>query len=169
LGRPFFYRIDKPDRHMKKKRACGLSCSIAEGVSVFGDQWTLLIVRDALFGVTRFEQFQRNLGISRNLLARRLADLTDHDLLKRVPQREGSQRWDYLPTDKCRDLVPVLLAMGQWSEKWMPASAGRRAIPIERKTGRQVDLQIRRKLDGKKVRNTAIAFKPAPASTHRTA
>ena len=162
-------RVDAPDRHMKKKRNRGLRCSIAEGVSVFGDQWTLLIVRDSLFGVTRFEQFQKSLGISRNLLARRLADLTEHGLLDRVPQREGSQRWDYLPTDKCRDLVPVLLAMSQWSEKWMPTTAGRLAIPIERRTGRQLDLQVRRKLDGKRVRNTAIAFKPGSGSAHRTA
>jgi DNA-binding HxlR family transcriptional regulator len=154
---------------MIKKKARGLSCSIAESVGIIGDQWTLLIVRDALFGVTRFEQFQKSLGISRNLLARRLADLTEQGLLDRVPQREGSRRWDYLPTAKCRDLIPVLLAMGQWSEKWMPASADRRAIPIERKTGRQVDLQVRRKLDGKRVRNTAIVFKPGSGTAHRSA
>jgi DNA-binding HxlR family transcriptional regulator len=154
---------------MAKKKNRGMSCSIAESVGVIGDQWTLLIVRDALFGVTRFEQFQKSLGISRNLLARRLADLTDQGLLERVPQREGSRRWDYLPTDKCRDLIPVLLAMGQWSEKWLSASAGRRTIPIERTSGRQVDLQIRRKLDGRRVRNAAIVFKPGPGTAHRSA
>lgn len=154
---------------MTTRKARGLSCSIAESVAAFGDQWTLLIVRDALFGVTRFEQFQKSLGISRNLLSRRLADLTEQGLLKRVPQRQGSRRWDYLPTEQCRDLIPVLLALGQWSEKWMPKSAGRRAIPIERRTGRQLDLQIRRKTDGRRVRNTAIAFKPGPGSAHRMA
>jgi len=154
---------------MKINNTRGLRCSIAEGLSVCGDQWTLLIVRDALFGVTRFEQFQRNLGISRNLLVSRLADLTDQGLLTRVPQREGSRRWDYLPTDKCRDLIPVLLALGQWSEKWMPATASRRAIPIERKTGRQVDLQIRGKADGRRIRNASIAFKPGPTTPRRPA
>ena len=69
-----------------------LVCPIAQSLSVLGEQWTLLILRDVLFGYSRFEEFQSSLGISRNLLSRRLAEMVESCLLERRPLHEGAKR-----------------------------------------------------------------------------
>ena len=86
-------------------------CSIARSLEVIGERWTLLILRDAVVGLTRFEEFQANLGIASNVLTSRLKRLCDEGLLERVPDPERPGRPKYLLTDKGRDLQPILLAM----------------------------------------------------------
>ena len=82
-----------------------------------GEWWSMLIVRDAFLGVTRFDDFQRRLGISRNILQQRLARLVDAGVLAREPYSEHPPRHDYRLTDKGRDLWPVLTAMRQWGDR----------------------------------------------------
>ena len=93
-----------------------MDCSVAQCLEVVGDWWTMLIVRDTFLGVTRFEDFQRRLGISRNILQQRLAKLVDNGILVRVPYSEHPPRSDYRLTPKGRDLWPVLTAMRQWGD-----------------------------------------------------
>ena len=93
-----------------------MDCSVAQCLEVVGDWWTMLIVRDAFLGVTRFEDFQRRLGISRNILQQRLTKLADSGILVRVPYSEHPPRADYRLTPKGRDLWPVLTAMRQWGD-----------------------------------------------------
>jgi len=135
-----------------------LSCPIAESLALLGDQWTLLIVRDAIFGLTRFEQFQQSLGISRNLLARRLKTLVETGLLECRPQQPGGRRNDYVATKKCRDLIPVLMALGQWQDKWSPHPDGPRVVPLDRTTGHPVRLRIRPADDHSGVKADAVVF-----------
>lgn len=93
-------------------------CPIARALAELGDQWTLLIVRDALLaGRCRFSEFRESLGISRNLLTVRLSQLCEAGILERVPVT-NSKRHAYLPTKKCQDLRIVILAMAKWGEKW---------------------------------------------------
>lgn len=94
-----------------------LSCPVARCLSVLGDQWTFLIVRDSFSGKTRFNEFEQSLGISKNLLSRRLIHLCDLGVLERcaIP---GSKRYEYLPTEKCLDLRPVILSMAAWGNRW---------------------------------------------------
>ena len=94
-----------------------MHCSVAQCLEVVGDWWTLLIVRDAFLGVTRFEELQHRLGISRNILNQRLNSLADHGILEKHPYREHPPRYDYKLTPKGRDLWPVLTAMRQWGDK----------------------------------------------------
>jgi len=94
-----------------------MHCSVAQCLEVVGEWWTLLIVRDAFLGVTRFDDFQRRLGISRNVLNQRLARLVEHGVLAKVPYSEHPPRYDYRLTDKGRDLWPVLTTMRQWGDK----------------------------------------------------
>jgi len=135
-----------------------LSCPIAESLALLGDQWTLLIVRDAIFGLTRFEQFQQSLGISRNLLARRLKTLVENGLLECQPQQPGGRRNDYVATKKCRDLIPVLMALGQWQDKWAPHPNGPRVVPRDRATGAPVRLRIRPVEEQGGVKADAVVF-----------
>jgi len=101
---------------MERKSFAGMDCSVAQCLEVVGEWWSMLIVRDAFLGVTRFEDFQRRLGISRNILQQRLTKLVDTGVLTRVPYSEHPPRVDYRLTGKGRDLWPVLTAMRQWGD-----------------------------------------------------
>src|SRR5438552_5882067 len=95
-----------------------MHCSVAQCLEVVGEWWTLLIVRDAFLGVTRFDEFQRRLGISRNVLNQRLKRLVEAGILRRAPYSEHPPRYDYNLTDKGRDLWPVLTTMRQWGDRY---------------------------------------------------
>lgn len=94
------------------------ACSTAQALEVVGEWWTLLIVRDAFFGVRRFEDFTRRLGLSRSVLAGRLAKLVEQGILDTRQYADRPARFEYLLTDKGRDLFPVLVALQQWGDRW---------------------------------------------------
>ncbi|MDQ2677217.1 MAG: helix-turn-helix transcriptional regulator [Actinomycetota bacterium] len=103
---------------MQRKSFEAMNCSVAQCLEVVGEWWSMLIVRDAFLGVRRFDEFQSRLGISRNILASRLAGLVDAGVLDKVPYQERPVRHEYRLTDKGRDLWPVLTAMRQWGDRW---------------------------------------------------
>ncbi|MEM6410562.1 MAG: helix-turn-helix domain-containing protein [Pseudomonadota bacterium] len=110
------------------------TCPIAGFLNTFGDAWTLLIIREAFYGATRFSEFQRNTGIARNLLTDRLTSLVDQGLLEREDIGEHGTRYAYQLTEKGRSLVPVFVAMVQWSNENIYSEADAPVHLIERKT-----------------------------------
>lgn len=102
---------------MERKSFADMHCSVAQCLEVVGEWWSLLILRDAFLGVTRFEEFQQRLEISRNILNQRLARLVEAGVLIKVPYTARPQRFDYKLTDKGRDLWPVITAMRQWGDE----------------------------------------------------
>ncbi len=117
------------------------NCPIAKTLAAVGDQWTLMIVRDAFRGRRRFEEFQASLEISRNLLTSRLKRMVEDGLLERY-LIDGSKRHGYRPTEKCLALRPTLLAMAEWGEDWYADPAGRRLLIQERESGAEVGLRF---------------------------
>jgi len=103
---------------VKRTSVKDMNCSVAQCLEVIGDWWTPLIVRDLLFGVRRFDDIQERLGISRNVLTQRLELLVDHDIVERRPYQEHPPRFDYVLTERGRDLWPVIQAMKQWGDRW---------------------------------------------------
>jgi DNA-binding HxlR family transcriptional regulator len=101
---------------VERKSFAGMACSVAQCLEVVGEWWSLLIVRDAFLGVTRFDQFQGRLGISRNVLQQRLTRLVETGVLRKVPYSEHPARYDYRLTQAGHDLWPVLTAMRQWGD-----------------------------------------------------
>ena len=95
-----------------------MNCSIGQSLEVVGEWWSLLIIRDAFFGVTRFDEFQERLGIARNVLNQRLSHLVDEGVFERVAYNEHPPRFDYVLTDQGRDLWPVVVALRQWGDRW---------------------------------------------------
>ena len=95
-----------------------MHCSVAQCLEVVGEWWSMLIVRDAMLGVTRFDQFQERLGISRNILKQRLDNLTDHGVLEKVLYSDQPARYEYRLTAKGQDLGPVVTTMRQWGDKY---------------------------------------------------
>lgn len=95
------------------------SCSIARTLEVIGDRWTMLILRDAFRGVRRFDAFQRDLGIARNLLTDRLTKLVEHGVLEKQLYQDHPPRYEYRLTRKGIDLSPALVALMRWGDKWL--------------------------------------------------
>src|SRR6188768_1957095 len=93
-------------------------CPIARSLDAIGDWWSLLIIREALFGVRRFGEFQSNLGMAKNILATRLRSLLDHGILTTAPASDGSAYQEYVLTPKGRGTFPVLVALRQWTEEF---------------------------------------------------
>jgi DNA-binding HxlR family transcriptional regulator len=103
---------------VERKSFADMHCSVAQCLEVVGEWWSMLIVRDAFLGVSRFDQFQERLGISRNVLNQRLANLVAAGVLVKIPYSDHPPRHDYRLTDKGRDLWPVLTTMRQWGDKY---------------------------------------------------
>ena len=101
---------------MERKSLAAMDCSVAQCLEVVGEWWSMMIVRDAFLGYSRFDELQSRLGISRNILTQRLAHLVEAGVLAKVPYSERPARYDYRLTDKGRDLWPVLTAMRQWGD-----------------------------------------------------
>lgn len=95
------------------------NCAIPAAVEAVGERWAFLILRGAFNGLHHFEEFQSTLGIARNILSNRLARLVEHEILKREPDPADRRRIAYLLTPKGRALLPVLIALRQWGEKWV--------------------------------------------------
>jgi DNA-binding HxlR family transcriptional regulator len=95
-----------------------MHCSVAQCLEAVGEWWSLLVIRDVFLGVTRFDDLQARLGISRNILNQRLGHLVEVGVLVRIPYSEHPPRYDYRLTDKGRDLWPVLTAMRQWGDRY---------------------------------------------------
>jgi DNA-binding HxlR family transcriptional regulator len=92
-------------------------CSVARALEVVGERWTILILRDAFLGVRRFDDFQRSLGVARNVLQTRLRRLVDEGLLERRAYQERPVRHEYCLTPRGEDLWPVLLALMEWGDR----------------------------------------------------
>jgi DNA-binding HxlR family transcriptional regulator len=94
-------------------------CGITAALEVVGERWSFLILRGAFNGLRHFEEFQTNLGIARNILSNRLGRLVEHGILRRDPDPADRRKVTYRLTEKGRDLLPVLLSLRQWGERWI--------------------------------------------------
>jgi len=93
-------------------------CPIARSLSVIGDRWTMLLIRELLFGTKRFDEFQAQTGMSSHLLSTRLTRLEEEGVVKRTPYQDRPVRYDYRLTEKGKDLFPVILSLGGWGNEW---------------------------------------------------
>ena len=99
-------------------------CSIARTLSILGDRWTMLILRNAFMGMRRFDDFQQNLGVTRHVLSERLKRLVEHEILIKAAYFDRQERFEYRLTDKGLELYPILLSMSKWADKWMDDGLG---------------------------------------------
>lgn len=93
-------------------------CTVERTLDVIGDRWTVLILRDAFYGVRRFHEFVEDLGIARNVLTDRLKRLVEHGVLERQRYEDRPPRDEYRLTPKGKELLPVLLTLMRWGDRW---------------------------------------------------
>ncbi len=135
---------------MRRTSLEGADCPIARSLDVIGDWWSLLIIRDAMLGVRRFGEFQKSLGVAKNILAARLRTLVEQGILETAPASDGSAYQEYLLTPKGRDLFPVLVALRQWGEDHCFESGGKVAtVLVDLERGRPVRKLELRSEDGR--------------------
>jgi len=139
-------------------------CGVAQALDLLGDGWTLRIVRDAFFGARRFRDFERRLGIAKNVLSARLQHLVDEGIFERVDVGSSGERFEYRLTDKGEALLPVLTALREWSDEWV---FGRGREPMrfrDRRTGRLVPRLRVRDADGRVLGRRDLRAEPGPGA-----
>ena len=142
-------------------------CPIARSLDAIGDWWSLLIIRDALLGIRRFSEFQKNIGLAKNILTVRLRTLVDQGILKTAPASDGSAYQEYVLTPKGRGVFPVLVALRQWSEEFCCERDGFPTLLVDRTKGRPVrKLELRSK-DGRLLGEGDIEVRANPSLKRR--
>jgi DNA-binding HxlR family transcriptional regulator len=129
---------------MQRKCLDGSSCPVARSLDSIGDWWTLLIVRDAMLGMRRFSEFQRSMGLARNVLSVRLKKLVADGVMTMGPAADGTAYQEYVLTEKGEALLPVLVAMRQWGEQYLFQPGEPRQELVNRRSGKKLErLRVR--------------------------
>ena len=152
---------------VKRTSLEGDGCPIARSLDVLGDWWSFLIIREALMGVSRFGEFQRRLGLAKNILTVRLRALIDQGILATAPASDGSAYQEYRLTPKGRGVFPILVALRQWSEEFDEHPEEIATLMVDRENGKPVRKLALYSEDGRLLDATDIALKPRRAKHWR--
>jgi len=151
---------------VKRTSLEGAACPVARSLDAIGDWWSLLIVRDAFDGIRRFGEFQKSLGVAKNILSDRLRTLVAHGILAVAPASDGSAYQEYVLTDKGRALFPVIVGLRQWGEDHYYGPAEAHSTLIDRKRGQAVRRLEIRAQDGRLLEpDDTVVQKTTPAAT----
>jgi DNA-binding HxlR family transcriptional regulator len=169
IGEPFAGRGAVPtdlhhDSHLwqpvgvQRKSFSEVPCPIAQSLEQVGEAWCLLILRDVFLGVRRFQDLERRLGIAPSTLTRRLGALCERGLLTQRVYAERPTRWEYSLTSKGADLLPVLLALGAWGNRWLT----RAIIQVDPESGRELEPVLIDRRSGRQLDSTSVALAAGP-------
>lgn len=145
---------------VKRTSLAGDPCPIARSLDAIGDWWSLLIIRDAMLGRRRFSEFQRSLGLAKNILTVRLRALVERGILTTEPAADGSAYRDYVLTPKGRGLFPILVALRQWSEEFDEHPEEIATVLIDRASGQPVRKLVLSSADGRPLQPNDTTLKP---------
>lgn len=148
---------------MERTAFSGMTCPIARALDRVGEWWSILILRDALHGLTRFDQFQESLGIAPNMLSRRLKALVEAGMLEPRLYCERPPRHEYLLTDRGREFREVLVALFAWGSRHF-SPEGASVLLVDTATGRVADPVLVDRATGRSVLDPSFAFAPGPAA-----
>jgi DNA-binding HxlR family transcriptional regulator len=151
---------------MQRKSFEKLECPVARSLERVGEWWSILIMRDAIYGNTRFDQFQTNLGIAPNMLTRRLAVLVEAGLLEKRLYCEKPPRYEYIVTPRGRDFRPVLWSLQTFGNKYF-APEGESVMLVDKETGERAEPILVDRLTGKPITEATHTNAPGPAASPR--
>ncbi|MBV8119710.1 MAG: helix-turn-helix transcriptional regulator [Alphaproteobacteria bacterium] len=152
---------------MRRKSFGNMQCPIARSLERVGEWWSILILRDAFHGLSRFDQFQESLGIAPNMLTRRLNSLVEAGLLERRRYSERPPRDEYVLTETGRDFRPVLWALLAWGNKHF-APEGKSVVIVDNHTGEEVEPVLADRKSGRPLVAPAFRSAAGPAADMRT-
>ncbi len=152
---------------MQRKSFGNMQCPVARSLERVGEWWSILILRDAFYGLTRFDEFQKSLGVAPNMLTRRLNALVEAGLLARRRYSERPPRDEYVLTPRGRDFRPVLLTLLAWGNKHF-APEGASVQLADAETGAAVEPVLVDAASGRRIAGRAFAVVPGPAADDRT-
>ncbi|SFJ29991.1 winged helix-turn-helix transcriptional regulator [Bradyrhizobium sp. cf659] len=144
----------------KQGRLANKECSVARAMEIVGDRWSILILREAYYGVKRFDEFEMYVGIAPNILSARLKKLVSAGVMRRVPLPEHSGRYEYVLTDKGRDFFPAYLALKKWGDDWLAESEGPQVVFLDREAGRPIEYPELKRADGRPLRLEDVEIVP---------
>lgn len=148
---------------MQRKSFGNMQCPIARSLERVGEWWSILILRDAFYGLTRFDEFQKSLDIAPNMLTRRLTALVEEGLLERRQYSERPPRYEYHLTERGRDFRPVLLALLAWGNRHF-APEGLSVVLVDEATGQEVEPVLVDKANGKPITQQEHVIAAGPAA-----
>ena len=149
---------------MQRTRFSDMACSIARTLDIAGESWSPLIIRDVWLGITRFDEIQRDLGISRKVLAERLKWLVANGVLEQHSYSERPLRHEYRLTQKGFELADVLLAIAAWGDRWTAGDAGPPALFRHRSCGQLTHAELRCAHCGEPLHATEVDVAPGPGA-----
>jgi DNA-binding HxlR family transcriptional regulator len=152
---------------MRTTSFAGWPCSIARTMDLLGDAWTPLVLREAFYGVRRFDDFQTGLGIARNTLADRLRRLVDEGLLEKRPYQTEPRRYEYLLTEKGNDFFGVLAAISRWGDRWMAGDEGPPVVFHHDSCGHAVTADVVCATCGEPIRASDVSMRIGPGYPER--
>lgn len=147
---------------MQRTDFAAMSCSIARSLAAAGEPWSPLVLRDVWVGINRFDEIQRDLGISRKVLAERLGHLVEAGMLERRPYSERPLRHEYALTRKGFEFVDVLIAMAAWGDRWTAGEAGPPALRRHRACGQLTDVELHCTACGEVLHSADVEVEPGP-------
>jgi len=149
---------------MQRTQFGAMACSIARTMDVAGEPWSPLIVRNIYVGISRFDQLQQSLGISRKVLAERLRRLTEAGVLERREYSSSPVRHEYALTEMGLDLVEVLMVMVRWGDRWLAGEAGPPVLYRHHECGQISHAELHCSMCGEPMRPAGIDVLPGPGS-----
>jgi DNA-binding HxlR family transcriptional regulator len=149
---------------VKRTNLAHSDCPIARSLDAIGDWWSLLIIRDALLGRRRFGEFEKSLGLAKNILTVRLRALVERGILELAPASDGSAYQEYVLTPKGRGIFPIIVALRQWSEEFDETPEEIATILVDRESGRPVKKFELHSRDGRLLGVGDVTLKPRPAA-----
>lgn len=152
----------------KRQKSCKEECPVARSLEVVGDRWSLLIIRNAFDGIRRFGEFQKDLGLSKSVLASRLHALVSDGILRVEPSADGSYYQEYGLTEKGRGLFHVLVGLRQWGEAFLFSQNEEHSMMVERASHVSVPTLELRSQNGKLLTPNDVLIKKAPARRAHT-
>lgn len=147
---------------MKRTDFAAIACSIARSAAIIGDEWALLVLRDVTLGLRRFDELQRDLGVATNVLTDRLERLTRAGVLRRDLYQQHPARFEYALTDKGSELVPILLALTEWGDRWEAGEAGPPLTIRHQTCGQRSHAVVTCDACGEPLTQDTVTYRPGP-------
>jgi DNA-binding HxlR family transcriptional regulator len=146
------------------------NCTIARAMEILGEKWTVVVLRDIFAGIRRYDDMRQRAGIPRQVLANRLARLVEHEVLRKVPYREPGTRtrYEYRLTEKGLDLYPMLVALGEWGNRYLADPEGPPVAMVHRDCGADVYAVMRCAAGHESLKPREVATAPGPGAHRRT-